>query len=129
MPEEVVLETGIRDGETDLALSEGNSLSLPYRIEGIAIETTPARQGENAEVTVGLTGAPDTGIVHVLRFEFVRPDGEISLGMTQKRVAQGRACAIDVPIAWNDPVGTWRVQVTDVVTGTSAEVPLEIKGR
>ena len=116
--------------EVPFNLRRGEALvlyRLPYRLSGVAIRLPAAiKQGGSGAVSVSLEGAPEKEIHHVLRIELAPSDGQVAKGMTERIIANTAVCEADVPIAWNDPPGKWRVRATDVATGTSAEAAFEV---
>ena len=115
--------------ELPFNLNRGQALilaRLPYRVAELRVAARDARQGQSVDLSIALNGAPETGIRHVLKLEFVGSDGEIRPTMAQKLITSSGRCHAQIPIAWNDPPGTWTVRVTDVVTGVRAQQEFRI---
>ena len=108
---------GRRDRLTvDLAPGDARILALlPYAPTGLA---ATARAGEGViTISAQLEGvaAPDD---HVFRVEVTPPGAEgPAAWYSHNVVAQGGRLELGIPLALNDPPGTWRVAVRDVATG------------
>ena len=83
-------------------------------------------QGQRLKLRLRLAtevGRPGRG---VFRVETLNLSGARVAPLSQKlRWAAGSA-ELDLPVAFNDPVGKWTVRVTDVATGATVEHSLEI---
>ena len=93
----------------------------PTRIE-IGVITSYS-QGEMMTFPVRVNG----GHSGVLLVSLLDADGKERYHK-QVHVAGGSG-SVQVPLALNDPTGTWRVKVTDVATGTEAEKTFSLKAK
>ena len=84
-----------------------------------------------ARVTVH-EGAPETVLAltatRTVRVAVKRPDGTPAEVYSANVKAEGGRADIRLPFALNDPLGTWRVRVQDVATGTAAEAGIRLRG-
>jgi hypothetical protein len=55
------------------------------------------------------------------------PDGALRPEYSQVAVEEGPAATFVLPSALSDPAGEYRVRVTDVLSGTSAEASLRLE--
>ncbi|MCC7490748.1 MAG: beta-galactosidase [Fimbriimonadaceae bacterium] len=107
----------------ELALGPGDArllAVLPYEPRGVEVSLPErVRAGEDLRVTaqVQASAAPAT---HFLRIELRGPDGVLRPAYTrQVQAPQGRWSG-SLPLALNDPPGTWEVRVRDVLGCRSA---------
>ena len=101
---------------------------LKYQATGLKLENIkPSKQGNdiNFGAHLKVEGGAATGR-HVFRVDVIKPDGmpQEILGYNQE-APKGQA-TIELPIAWNAPMGDWTVQVRDVATGFSAEQQFKV---
>ena len=121
--------TGESLGETArlrTTLTAGDALVLtlgpgrtPLRLEGPG----RARRGEAPEFVASAPSA----IRRVLRWQVTGPDGAFRPVYADVTVEDGPSATFTLPSALNDPAGEYRVRVTDVLTGASAETPLHLE--
>ena len=101
---------------------------LKYQATGLKLETIkPSKQGNdvNFGARLKVEGGAATGR-HVFRVDVIKPDGKPQeiLGYNQE-APKGQA-TIELPLAWNAPMGDWTVRVRDVATGFSAEQQFKV---
>jgi len=121
--------TGEALGETDelrTTLVAGEALVLalgaermPLRLEGPG----RARRGEAPVFTVNASGAAR----RLLRWHVLGPDGAFRPEYAQVAVEERPEATFVLPSALTDPVGEYRVRVTDVLSGASAEASLRLE--
>jgi len=117
-------------GKTDevlMFLPEGECAMLAlldYEVTGIKINLTERPQQVNYRLKLQSTARPG---LHPLRVKFINPDGkeEVQYG-TILRAEQGDATGL-FEFAVNEVPGKWKLQVTDVVTGTKGETTFTLK--
>jgi concanavalin A-like lectin/glucanase superfamily protein/glycosyl hydrolase family 42 (putative beta-galactosidase) len=102
---------------------------LLYRAKQLDIQGLPktAKQGDRLELNISLKvdGAkPDGG---VLRIDVRDPAGKKAAALSSKVRSKGGQAQIVLPIAYNDPVGKWTVEATDIATGVSAKTGLQVQ--
>ena len=88
---------------------------------------TRLRLGETA--TLGFRRTGSDAALHVLHVEIADPTGAIVRHYSGNALLAGDAASWPLPLAFNDAAGTWRVRVTDVLTGqmTSSEIAVEAR--
>src|SRR6185369_12176116 len=123
------VRTGKRLGFTDVVHSSilvGDALVLALTPEGAGLNFAgPASAHTGQHVSFRLsTTTPGASLV---RCHVYAPDGShLSVYSKNVLVEKGRG-TFTVPFALNDPTGKYVVRATDVVTGGSVEVPVELK--
>jgi len=56
----------------------------------------------------------------------VNPQGAAVWPYTSNVLAKGGRAAIRIPLALNDPPGTWQVRVRDVLSGVAGQAVLKV---
>jgi len=115
---------GVRD-EVRMTLKEADPsilAALPYEVQGMTLRVSG---GKRAGGAVQYEAKVNTGtarpVRHVLKTEVFGPDGKKhALYSCNLDAASGRAQG-GFQLALNDSKGTWRLRVTDVFSGESAE--------
>lgn len=106
---------------------------LPYRVTGLKVTAPKAAVvGQAVSLPVSLTAEGQAKFVpHVLHVTVVGPEqnGKPRDHYAQNVITSDGKATINVPLAYNDPAGRWNVRVTDVLTGTKADCPVEVAGR
>ena len=102
---------------------------LPYHVEEMSAELSAEsfRQGERVGVSIQLTTSAGELGNHVFHMEIEDPAGKASKVLSQTVSAPGGKADARLALALNDPVGTWRVVVRDVATGTQATATFEVR--
>jgi hypothetical protein len=93
---------------------------LPYEVNGVeATMPGSAEAGSTVEVaaTVSASARPGT---HVVRMDVYAPDADEAHREYSRNILCERGeGATDIPFAHNDATGNWRLELTDVASGTS----------
>ncbi|MGC9319861.1 MAG: hypothetical protein ACP5KN_17645 [Armatimonadota bacterium] len=110
----------LRPGETALYAA------LPYRVQGVAIETADATAGEACTVTARIEATAPTPGDHVLRVEVREPGGALSEAYGRNVLAERGRAQVTIPFALNDTPGEWAVAVRDVATGQAATAAITL---
>jgi len=84
------------------------------------------RPGDVAEFRLGVTGGPDAAL-HVLHVEVVDPAGNTVAPYSGNVIAPGGEASRILPVALNDPAGTWQFRVTDLLSGQSTTAALSVE--
>ncbi|NLF16280.1 MAG: hypothetical protein GX595_03355, partial [Lentisphaerae bacterium] len=115
------IETALPPGETALYAC------LPYRVEAVAL-TAPARQPAGSDLAVAITVQPAAGTPgdHVLHLAVADPDGRPRPDYTRNLLAPAGRLTTVLPLAANDPPGTWTLHARDVLTGQTASARVEV---
>jgi hypothetical protein len=66
---------------------------------------------------------------HVLRLEVIDPAGKVIPHYSGNVLFGGKAVSRALPLALNDSPGAWRIRVTDVLGGGTAEAALTVSPR
>ena len=103
---------------------------LPYQVKGITIQPPQqAKQGDTVRCAVRVEIDGDQPARHVLHVDAYQPDGECRDLLSYSIITRDGKGAVELPLAWNAPVGRWRLVVRDVATGTQAEAPFAVAQR
>jgi hypothetical protein len=119
-------------GQTDVAEVDmrdqpyGLLAVMPYRVESLQIEPGAARRGQPLSVHLVLPGVKQP-VRHVVHLEVRRPDGSVHLPLTQNVVLEDGRWHGTLPLALNDPAGTWTITAGEAVSGVTVERKLEVK--
>ncbi|MBO4304025.1 MAG: hypothetical protein J6A21_05520, partial [Lentisphaeria bacterium] len=113
-------------GETDtvecrIPEAEGTVLGVyPYKAEALDVEMpSSVKAGSDLAAEVTLKTSGGKAGKHVFHFEVIPPSGEARFFMKRNVVAPGGKTSFVFRIAHNDPAGTWKLLVKDVLTGTA----------
>lgn len=90
---------------------------LPYRVKKIKL-TVPAKvaAGVTMNFTARVIATAKPGM-HCLN---VRVSGPSGINYTQNILANNGIASIDIPLALNDPTGSWQIAVKDTASGVKA---------
>lgn len=105
---------------------------LPYKVKSLAVTTDKpvVQAGENltlqADLAISPAGRRD---LHFCRVEAFDPKGQSSEALRRLLPVPARG-ALTVPLttAYDDPPGTWKFVVTDIASGASGTVSVQVKG-
>ena len=99
---------------------------LPYEVKGITLSLSPGQRGDAIGYEVKLKTGAARAARHVIKVEVFGPDGKKQLygRNVDTRGGSGRG---SFRLALNDAAGTWRVKVTDVFSGVTAEKNWEVR--
>ena len=121
--------TGEALGETArlrTTLAAGDALVL-----ALGPERTPLRFDGPVRAKLGeapvFTTSASAGARRLLRWHVIGPDGALRPEYSQVTVEQGPEAMFVLPSALSDPAGEYRVRVTDVLSGASAEASLRLE--
>ncbi len=125
---------GIYYGEIDQVSTEVSPARalifslLPYRVEGMELKTARSvSRGERVAVSVSLRTAGGKPGQHVVHLRFRDAEGRERPELRRNimvRAGKGRA---SLPLALNDPVGTWTLTARDAATGKMGEAVFRVK--
>lgn len=99
---------------------------LPYQVKGVKAEATLTGRQMNYRLSVVAEPAGRVG-THVFHVEFMDPKGKSSMIHAMNAVARGGYASGTTYFAAGDAAGTWKLVVTDVVTGARTETTVELK--
>jgi hypothetical protein len=72
-----------------------------------------AARGQVVRLTASVPGAAG---LHAVRVRVRTPAGEVAEWLNRELMVDGRGQDCDLPVAFNDPVGRWTVEATDLYT-------------
>jgi len=102
---------------------------LPYRIESVRLSLSGnAKQGDLHPYSVTVGGPNKSVGDHFLRVEVLDPVGVPVETMSKNVIAPSGKFEARLPFAKNDPPGTWRVRVTELVSGKFATRKVQLAG-
>jgi hypothetical protein len=99
---------------------------MPYRVEALQIELSAAQRGQPLSVSIRLSGVQQP-VRHVVHLEIRRPDGTLNLPLTHNVVLKNGRWQGTLPLALNDPTGTWTITARETVSGVTAAAKVEVK--
>jgi hypothetical protein len=79
--------------------------------------TSNCKAGSVVDLTLTSNESQLEGTVRVVRFEFVKPDGGSCELYAKNVMVQTLPHSTQIPIAFNDPVGSWNVHARDLMSG------------
>ena len=83
--------------------------------------------GSPGEVVKAMVRVPGLEGKHAVKIRATTPDGKPAEWLDQTVMVDRRGEEIDIPIAFNDPVGKWTIKATDLYTGEAATVGLTVQ--
>jgi hypothetical protein len=103
---------------------------LQYRATGLAAECSPAAVRPGGAVTLRCRLATDgpAADLHGFRVRVIGPGGADVDAYRQVVLAAGGETAVTIPTALNEAAGTYRVTVTDCISGRDAEAVFAVSG-
>jgi hypothetical protein len=87
---------------------------------------TRATRGELVNLSLSFDGAAPAA-KQVFHVEVTNPAGELQYQYSGNVLAPGGAASKQIPLALNDPAGTWRIRVKDVLSGQERSLNLEVQ--
>jgi hypothetical protein len=121
--------TGEALGETSrlhTTLTAGDALVLALGPERTPLRLEGPGRAKRGEAPVFTASAPSAGR-RLLRWHVRGPDGAFRPEYAQVTVEEGPSATFTLPSALNDPAGEYRLQVTDVLSGASADATLHLE--
>ncbi|MFA5865688.1 MAG: sugar-binding protein [Phycisphaerae bacterium] len=90
----------------------------PYQVTGMQVDS-PAKVQGGKDLVADITLKTSTGKTghHVLHIEVLPPEGEARWFMKRNVAAPDGKTVFRFRMAENDPLGTWTLRITDVMTG------------
>jgi len=97
----------------------------PQPLQAVELKTAPSvASGSVQQVTVTST-LPEGR--QAVKLQVKLPDGAVADWVDRVVVADQQGAVVDVPVAFNDPQGSWTVNATELYTGTAATVQFTVK--
>ena len=88
-----------------------------------------ATAGSTIELTIKSSEAPLEGTLRVVHLEFTPPSGKVYELYSQNVLVSSSSQTVRVPIAANDPQGTWSVRGHDLMSGQISEGSFTVRPR
>ena len=107
-------------------LTAGDALVLALGSDRVPLRLEGPGRAKRGEAPVFTAAAPSVAR-RLLRWHVTGPDGAFRPEYAQVTVEEGAAATFVLPSALNDPAGEYRVRVTDVLSGASAETALQLE--
>ncbi len=79
--------------------------------------TSNCKSGSVVDLTLTSGESQPEGTVRVVRFEFIKPDGGTYELYAKNVMVQAFPYNTQIPIAFNDPAGSWSVRAHDLMSG------------
>ena len=95
-----------------------------------AIRVQPKQPRVKCGERIGLAGSrTDVGAsVHAIKLRGFGPDGSAVEGWSQVILTGAEPVSVSLPVAFNDPAGTYRMTLTDVITrDTEVEIEIDVE--
>jgi hypothetical protein len=121
--------TGEALGRTDrlrTSLTAGDALILTLGPECPVLRLSGPPETARGEVA-NFTASFSTGGKRLTRWLVFGPDGAFHAEYSRTEASEGAETAFALPSALNDPPGVYRLQVTDVLSGATAETALRLE--
>jgi hypothetical protein len=104
-------------------------LASPYQLKGLKVALSSARPkpGEAVTATISLPVPARDKAKQAVYVEVFTPDGEQPLWGRYVKMLEGGKAQVQVPVAYNDTPGTWRVKATEPFSRLSAEASWKVQ--
>ena len=123
-------------GETDrvtakVPLTEASVFAvLPAKVEGVGL-AAPATVARGTDLMAELAVRTATAVreipAYVLHVEVVPPSGKARFHFRRNLLTQGGTARLAFALALDDEPGTWKVRVTEPLTGATAEKAVQVR--
>jgi len=102
---------------------------LPYRVTSVEIAAASARPGEVIRGTISVQAepVPKQAEEHVFHLTVTDPNGKLREEHTANLAAPEGKIAFALPLALDDPRGTWILRARDAVSGIIGERKVEVQ--
>jgi len=99
----------------------------PYKVNELTVWATPhVKPGEKVHVKAFVSRIPEVPNDSVFRIEVYNPRGEFVEYYSGNYIAVEGNAEIVIPLAINDPEGSWKIRVKDIETGAKAETTFSL---
>ena len=85
-----------------------------------------SKAGSMLEVVLTSDQAHPQGTLRVVHSEFANPSGELSPLYAQNVIVSSLPHRVQVPLALNDPQGSWKIQGHDILSGRSLQATFTV---
>ena len=102
---------------------------LPYQVTGLNVTIEGSRFAPGGEVqgAVRIEAGRGSWARHVIHLDVVRPDGQAVRYLARNLETKRGRAALSLPLALNEPEGSYTLRFTDVATGANAEARIEVR--
>jgi hypothetical protein len=101
---------------------------LPYEVRRLSAAATGSpRAGADARVRVRLQVEGGPAGRHVVRCDVYDPKGTWRSCYSKNLVTEGGRGELLLPLAENDPAGSWRLELTDRVSGQRSTARIRVR--
>jgi hypothetical protein len=97
----------------------------PQPLKSVALKAAPSLPLGSVQRLTVTSPLPEGQ--QAIKLQVKLPDGSIAGWVTPTVVADKRGVVVDVPVAHNDPKGTWTVSATDLYTGATTTTRFTVK--
>jgi len=103
--------------------------AAPYQIKGlkVALSSSAPKAGETITASLRLDIPRDAKERHAVWVEVTDPQGQRPFWGQQVVMLQAGAGQVQIPVAYNDAPGKWRIRATELFSNQSAEAGWTIK--
>ena len=99
----------------------------PTPVGGLTINApSTAHAGQRTKLELRVDDRPAGVQPRITRWDVFDPLGKLVEHYSANLRSEGERARFEIPFAWNDPVGAWRVHARDLATGASAETTLQL---
>ena len=103
---------------------------LPYRVSGVraTISMPEVARGNSVTLRFAVQADPSDAplATHPLSVTVYHPDGVETAAYGDILRAEGGVAELAIPLALNDPIGSWRAVVMDAITGVKSEISFKV---
>jgi hypothetical protein len=101
---------------------------LPYRVVGIELEVGESvDRGRRVPLSLQVQTAGGKAGEHAIHLRFRDPEGRERPELTRNILASAGRGSTAIPLALNDPIGTWTLTARDAATGQTATAVFDLK--
>ena len=102
---------------------------LPYEVRALRahLENRTVNPGSMIEGLVEVGKGPGEFVRHVINLQVIRPDGKAIRYLAKNLETQEGAASFSLPLALNEPEGTYTLTFTDVASQKKASVKLSVQ--
>ena len=110
----------------------GGKILVRYKlpVERVLLKPSASdiKRGATCIITATIqAGGKRSTAAHLLELTVLCPDGKLSKEYSRTLLAENGAAEIRVPFAVNDPLGSWRIEVTDVASNISSACCVKLR--
>jgi hypothetical protein len=99
----------------------------PTPISGLQLRApSTLPHGRKAEIEAQIEDQPVVVQPRVVRLEVFDPAGKLVEHYSGNVHFEGELGKLEIPFAWNDAPGVWRIRARDIASGASAETTLQV---